>query len=656
MRLAPILILALLLAAPTVQAQPCEGEGSPLMGELLISAVMPVHSSEFVCILNNGGSVVRMGGLTVTDGEGILTIPEGTVLEPGEELVIASGEQTFLDPEGRQFMLISEMERWGSFILADRGDWVHIMDGDVVLDTFVYGDVDRLLPGWDGPPFDRIGRCQMAVRLPGEDSDTRWDWTVTVPGRSEHPERAFMAEVQGFLFPDEGFDIIMRELSMARSSVLLSLYYLDNGSVMSLLSKLAGSGVEVRVLLEGAPVGGISESTAARLMTMAEEGVEIHLLRSADGYKRYDYMHSKYAVVDGRTLMMTSENWRTSAFESNRGWGALASSSALASHMAELFHLDHDLHRHDVHCVLTYYSYLDPEPLPSPSPVDGGPRDTVLSKVTVVTGPEHGRGWLQGLFESATERIYSQQFYCQASWAYGDGVLQWMRDAGARNVDSRLLLDSTFMGDSGGRNAKVAAAFDGWEGCSARLWEGEREFSLQHNKGLVVDDAAVISTFNWVDASFDNNRENALVIESAEIASMFADAFLLDWSPDPYPPTAVLDWEDRTYRAGEMVLLTANRSHDNVAVTGYHWDLNGDGEADREGSRVMHSFPAGEWECTLWVYDAEGNSDHVRFTVTVEEEASVGGSAYLPLAGLSAALLAWRAAVLRRRRASQTSM
>ncbi len=626
-------ILIILLLLPTLGAAPVSDQGRDLRGDILITAVMPVHSSEFVIISNVGQHVHDLGGLTVTDGEGFLTIPAGTTLPPGGELVIASGKQTFLDMEGRRLLLISDMERRGSFILADRGDWVHVMDGDMVIDTFVYGDVDRLLPGWDGPPFPKLGRCSMAVRIPGVDTDTRHDWYVSVPGRSNFPVTDHLAEVHGFTFPEDGFSTIMRELLSARHSISVSLYYLDNMSVMALLADMARSGVRVDVLIEGAPVGGINERTASRLMAMAEAGCDIRLLRSADGYKRYDYMHAKYAVIDDVKVVVTSENWRTSAFESNRGWGAVSYSSSLAAFMMDLFRSDRDAERHDSHCLRTYYSYLQPQTLIPFIPELNHSVGTHMAIITPIIGPDHGDGWLKALLDDSLERAYSQQFYVQPTWVHGDNPLRWMRDAGDRGVDSRLLLDSTFMGDSQGRNTLVAASFDAWQGCQGRLWDGGRPYSLQHNKGLVIDDTAVVSSFNWVDASFQKNRELAFLIRSEVVAESFATFFQEDWSIDPYPPVAVLDWEDREYREGETVLLMANRSYDNVGIDRYLWDLTGDGIFEKEGSHLLHVAKEGVWNCTLRVVDAEGNYDDLSFMMVVEGSDDVIGLSYLPLAG-----------------------
>ncbi len=640
--------LIVLLLIPSFSAASVPEEGSDLMGDILITAVMPVHSSEFVIITNVGDSVHDLSGLTVTDGEGFLTIPMGTTLSPGGELVIASGEQTFLDMEGRQLILITDMERRGSFILADRGDWVHVIDGDVVLDTFVYGDVDRLLPGWDGPPFPKIGRCSMAVRTPGVDTDTWHDWYVSVPGRSDFPRTEHLAEVYGFTFPEDGFTTIMRELLSAKHSISVSLYYLDNMSVMALLADMARSGVSVEVLIEGAPVGGINERTASRLMAMAEAGCDIRLLRSADGYKRYDYMHAKYAVIDDVKVMVTSENWRTSAFESNRGWGAVTYSTSLAALMMELFRSDRDADRHDSHCLRTYYSYLQPQTLIPFVPVFDQAVSTQMAMVSPVIGPDHGNVWLQTLMDGAEERAYSQQFYVQPAWVHGESPLRWMRDAGARGVDSRLLLDSTFMGDSQGRNTMVAASFEVWDGCQGRLWDGGRPYTLQHNKGMVIDDTVVVSTYNWVDASFERNREVAFLIRSMELAEGFAAIFREDWSIDPYPPVAVLDWEERSYRAGETVLLMANRSHDNVGIESYLWDLDGDGVFDREGSHLLHVAREGVWNCTLRVVDAEGNHDDLTFVMEVEATEEGIGLSYLPLAGVFLLLAMLRARTMLR--------
>lgn len=638
-----IVVFLILSTYPSVQASPTE---SPFCGKLLITAIMPASSTEFICIRNVADTPLSLGGLDVTDGEGVLSIPYGTMIQPGEELVISNGGETFLGAEGRIFLSIDDMERSGRFVLADKGDWVHLLDGDTVIDTFVYGDVDKILPGWSGPPFDRIGRYKMAVRTSINDTNSSHDWGISVPGRSSFPEESFLAEVEGFLFPDNGFPIILRELYSAQKSIDLALYQFDNTSLMSLLASLSQRGVDVNILLEGSPVGGISESTAMRIKTMEDAGCTIRLLRSDDGYKRYDYMHSKYAVIDGVKVLLTSENWRTSVFEGNRGWGVVVHSSGLASYLERIFLEDFDLRHRDVVSFTEYYSHLEADNLgtfPLPQAIIGY---SYVAMVSVALGPDHGMTWLETVMREAESRLYSQQFYCRTSWLNRESPLSWMRDAGAEGVDVRLLLDSSPMGDTDGQNTEIAKEVSAWEGCMAKTWEGVRHFSLQHNKGVVTETVTVVGSFNWVDTSFINNRELAFCISSPELADFFTDAFLFDWSTDPYPPVAVLDFDDRLYKEGETVVLMANRSYDNNAVVSWEWDFNGDGETDKEGSRVLWTAEKISGPSALTVRDTEGNSDTIYFSLSVESTASKAFPLHIPIIGSLFLAVLWKVVMM----------
>jgi outer membrane protein assembly factor BamB len=84
-----------------------------------------------------------------------------------------------------------------------------------------------------------------------------------------------------------------------------------------------------------------------------------------------------------------------------------------------------------------------------------------------------------------------------------------------------------------------------------------------------------------------------------------------------------------TVAAGENVTLAASPS--TGAIEDYEWDLTGDGSVDATGRNVTHVFPAtGEYEVTLTVTDASGQTDTTTRTVPVRERWTVetGGSVY----------------------------
>ena len=110
-----------------------------------------------------------------------------------------------------------------------------------------------------------------------------------------------------------------------------------------------------------------------------------------------------------------------------------------------------------------------------------------------------------------------------------------------------------------------------------------------HNKGIVSDDVAVVSSVNWTPNSFFNNRECAVAIYSSEIADFFADAFRADFERcyDYGGVSVDISEIESHYPAGEEVTFTVT-----VEPAGnytYVWDF-GDGSEPltTTQSRVPH--------------------------------------------------------------------
>jgi len=70
--------------------------------------------------------------------------------------------------------------------------------------------------------------------------------------------------------------------------------------------------------------------------------------------------------------------------------------------------------------------------------------------------------------------------------------------------------------------------------------------------------------------------------------------------------------------------LNASGSSDDVGITSYEWDVDGDGTTDLTGETVTHNYSsAGNNTVTLTVTDAAGNNDTDTVTITVEAAQNV---------------------------------
>ncbi len=65
-------------------------------------------------------------------------------------------------------------------------------------------------------------------------------------------------------------------------------------------------------------------------------------------------------------------------------------------------------------------------------------------------------------------------------------------------------------------------------------------YATMHNKGVIIDDAVWVSSVNWTENAFMNNRECGLYIMSKEVADFYAGVYNVDWEHD-YDASAVPD-------------------------------------------------------------------------------------------------------------------
>ncbi|MDH7507989.1 MAG: phospholipase D-like domain-containing protein [Methanomassiliicoccales archaeon] len=604
---------------------------------LLITEIAPSFFSEYVVIGNPLDMDISLLDWSISDREGQLKFAIDFMIKGNEEIILTWNRSSVenIYPQKR-VIEINEANflKSGRFQLADIGDEVLLIDREGhVVDVITYGNSAYTGSGWDGDPVSKIGNKEAAIRRqPWPDTNTSTDWRIEPPGRSHLSGIERSGVIEPFVAPEEARTRIIRELKHAARSVKVSLYELNDKLIVEELCNCSMRGLDVRVLLEGQPVGGLSRNTAESVMKLIDCGAQVHFLVSNNGFKRYKYLHNKYAILDERRIIVMSENWVTEGLDNNRGWGVTVEDQTLASYFSQMFEEDFRLSMADI-CTAQEYLSLSGNTgaqMTAESALYMSSQGT-LSDISVFRGivrpivsPDFSYGRLIELINNAKSRILIEQFYCDPCWLNDSEILSSILIAANRGITVRFLLDSSWFNAQNGKdNVAVCQKLNEiGESLSAdfetRLVSQYQPFRLLHNKGIIIDDTVVVSSMNWVNTSFWDNREVGLEIKSREVAEYFATLFWKDWSIDPYPPVIVVPWKLINVTAGTLIVFDASASYDNSRILRYLWDLGGDGIVEWNGTRWLTTLEPGRKVVILTLADAYNNTASTKIYLNVK--------------------------------------
>ena len=517
------------------------------------------RDDEFVELANLGDTVVDLANWSLSDREGNARFPEGTRFAPASRITVTANatsyEEDLLVPpdftwrDGDAPLLGDQGLR-----LANDGDEVLLIDPEGTLqDAFVYGDSTYVASGWVGESSPTPGRGYVSVRRTGSnglvDTDTSSDWAGPRSyrlGQSEfHPPETELADRPvPFLSPDDRVTALTSFLSSATESIEVAVYTLTSDEIAASLADRARVGVRVRILLEGAPVGGVDDHERQLVAGLVNAGAVVRWLESGpDAVKRYRYLHAKYALVDGTSAFISSENFGESGFPSggtygNRGWSIAVHDIGLAGQLWEVFEEDFDPRRADSVQALgdgvTILAHAGVAPIWRPA------QTRCCTPARLVVGPDNAldADRILGLLASARERIWIEAFYMQDPWPTGPNpFLEAAFEAARRGVSVKILLDRspwTAEDAETGNEALVReigarARSEGLD-VEARLHADTASVHRIHNKGVIVDGHTVlISSLNWAYVSATQDREIGLIVDDVDIAERFESAFVADW-------------------------------------------------------------------------------------------------------------------------------
>ena len=392
------------------------------------------------------------------------------------------------------------------------------------------------------------------------------------------------------LSPDNGQDLVVDAIRQATRTLTINIYQFDSLAIRAEVLAAIQRGVKTRILIEGDPVGGMSNSgkeTLALLLQSVQRsstsGGSVFLMTKKGGsgvHRRYAYDHAKYMVVDGAKALVTSENWTDTGqpqtgLIGNRGWHAWVSDAGLAQQLEALFVTDTDTQFGDV-------LDLTQTPIPSAFAAQPGssPRKPAhrtvagiarqagsIDRITLATSPDSTAAIAQ-FIRLSTAKVDLEFMTLPLTWKdsgqqnpYMNPIVAELVKAGRDGQTVRVLLndENSFASKSSGDPTAIdptkpePAAQANTRSTSTKnletacaLIELSRNENLKidariiditeagityiHNKGILTDNKySWISSINGTRNSVMNNRETAIAIESTDAATYFGQAFSQDW-------------------------------------------------------------------------------------------------------------------------------
>ncbi len=482
-----------------------------------------------------------LDGITVSDGRGGFRFPPGTSINGA--LTIARSGPAFLQSHGKlpdfewldYSPVVSNVINGDLLRLANTGDELLLYDGSELIQRVAW-------PKDIKPREGQVHYLENGV----------WDPRPLMIGQSRfEPAAFFNVTVTTFVSPDCSSEMFTYAVDRASDEILLNVYEFSSPVMADSLIAARGRGVDVFVLVEGGPVGGISPEGKSAIWRMNSGGIPVlQMAAGKDVHLPYRYDHAKYLVIDQRAVLLTSENFKYSGFppagfNSNRGWGVYLEDPALAKYFSTVYLTDST----GPSVIPIKGSIGDPEKVPAGKhAVEFTPAHFSGATVRPVLAPDTSSQIIDLIHSARTSIEIEQAYITNETPLTLNPYLAAAVNASRRGVHVRVLLDSYWYNIEDEKDNDEMAALISSIGSTERIpLEGRcadlavSNLEKIHNKGVIVDgERVLVSSINWNSNSPNFNREAGVIIEHTGVAQYFLTVFEDDWNntvTSPQPKT-----------------------------------------------------------------------------------------------------------------------
>ena len=606
-------------AAPSILHLPwiAKSPAPLLIAAAYIDSARSGEADEALMLWNFGAQPESLAGWQVESSGKRTLVPldSGLSIAPGQRLWIAAealafrqsfGESPAAEWAGDSDPLVGDLQ--GKIALPNAGGTLRLLDADgAVADVLLYGDETTPADGWQGPPAQLYTRDVVTAQgqvwqrkrdpqtgLPldtncaqdwaGDLTDPLWGRQVRWPGWlgwdaggwARPQEGETLADTLLAVGPEGLYVPVAQTLGAAQATIDLSIYTLEHPQLAQLLADAARRGVQVRILLDGAPPGGITKLQKWCVALVAASGGDVRYFAMSDdapnGLKRrYRYVHAKYGIVDGHVALVLTENFSEDSMPlpaqhpvgGRRGFAVLTNAPPVIVALQALFAADWapdrflDLRVYDP--VDAKYGAPPADYSPPPPPeyeVADSPFGEPISfhgvtHFAVASAPENTLRPDAGLLaligragpgdDLSLLQLYEQRHWGPASsnpLADPNPRLEALIAAARRGAQVRILLDS-FFDDPDDLRSNVATvayvrAVAAQEGLDLQAQLGNPTAGGIHAKLLLAriggETWSAVGSLNGGEVSFKLNREVVLLLNSPTVYDRLYTVFDHDWA------------------------------------------------------------------------------------------------------------------------------
>lgn len=472
-----------------------------------------------------------LDGVRISDYEGSVRFPEGsqifgtlTISRMGDAYSQTHG----LPPDFEIFdssPSIPDVIRSGDLRMCNEKDELILVVGETTVQEI----------SWPADVTTREGQVHFM-------ENGTWDPRPLLIGQSRFRPVIFSdAEVTAFVSPDCSREVLEDVLTLAQEDLLVNVYEFTDPGIARMLVDASERGLSVQVLVEGGPVGGISQEEKGVIGLLRENGIPVYQMTSTpEAHAKYRFDHAKYIVIDGEGVLITSENFKPGGFPKpgtigNRGWGAYIRHEGVAAYFEDVFAWDStggDSILFDTLGVVANASGT------SPYTREFSAQKFSHARVTPVLSPDTSL-LIIDLIKSARSSIDIEQAYI-TNWSENDlnPYLKAAINASRRGVSVRVILDSYWYNVNEDLDNDEMATFINRLAEEEQLPISARCANLNgnnpekiHNKGMIVDKTSVlISSINWNKNSPNFNREAGIIVDHPGFGAYYTAVFEDDWN------------------------------------------------------------------------------------------------------------------------------